>query len=94
MPIDNGASAYELMAMFGWSNLAEAEHYTRAADRRRLSSSGMLKILGARERIRTKVSHVFDSIRVGGTVQLKNTIISMVKNEGGAPYRIKVRTPM
>ena len=45
---ENGASAHELMAMFGWSNLAEAEHYTRTADRRRLSSSGMLKILGAK----------------------------------------------
>jgi integrase len=43
---ENGASAHELMAMFGWSNLAEAEHYTRTADRRRLSSTGMLKILG------------------------------------------------
>jgi integrase len=32
---DGGATAHQLMGMFGWRNLAEAELYTREADRRR-----------------------------------------------------------
>jgi integrase len=32
---DNGASAHQLMSMYGWSRLEEAELYTREADRRR-----------------------------------------------------------
>jgi hypothetical protein len=32
---DGGASAHQLMAMYGWSRLDEAELYTREADRRR-----------------------------------------------------------
>jgi site-specific recombinase XerD len=40
----NGATAHELMAMFGWSRLSMAEVYTRQADRERLAR-------GASERI-------------------------------------------
>ena len=51
---DAGASALTLMSMFGWSTLAEAERYTRAADRRRLARAGMPLILeGRRGRNRT-----------------------------------------
>ncbi len=35
---DAGASAHELMAMFGWSQLSQAETYTREADRKRLAA--------------------------------------------------------
>ena len=38
---NNGATAHQLMAMFGWSDLKMAEAYTRAADRERLAASGM-----------------------------------------------------
>jgi integrase len=34
---ENGATTHELMAMFGWMTLKEAERYTRAAERRRLT---------------------------------------------------------
>jgi len=33
---ENGATAHELMAMFGWTTVKEAERYTRAAERRHL----------------------------------------------------------
>lgn len=36
-----GATPHQLMSMFGWRSLAEAERYTRAAERRRLAASGM-----------------------------------------------------
>jgi integrase len=35
---DNGATTHELMAMFGWLNLKMAEHYTKAANRKRGAS--------------------------------------------------------
>lgn len=38
---ENGATVHQLMAIFGWLTLAEAERYTRAASRARLASDGM-----------------------------------------------------
>ena len=42
---ENGATPHELMSMFGWTTLAEAERYTKAANRKRLADSGMAKII-------------------------------------------------
>ena len=36
---ENGATVHELMAMFAWVTLKQAERYTRAADRKRLSAN-------------------------------------------------------
>ena len=41
---DNGATAHELMAIFGWVDIKEAEIYTRAADRKRLAAQAMAKL--------------------------------------------------
>jgi integrase len=38
---DNGATPHQLMAMFGWNTLKQAEHYTRGVDRKRLANEGM-----------------------------------------------------
>lgn len=38
---DNGATAHQLMAIYGWSNIKEAETYTREADRRRLAKEAI-----------------------------------------------------
>jgi integrase len=34
---DNGATAHQLMAIFGWTTIQMAEHYTKEANRRRLA---------------------------------------------------------
>jgi integrase len=44
---DNGASAHELMSMYGWSRLAMAETYTRQANEKRLASSASERIANA-----------------------------------------------
>jgi len=41
---ENGATAHELMAIFGWVDIKEAELYTRAANRRRLAAQAMSKL--------------------------------------------------
>lgn len=41
---ENGATAHELMAIFGWRNIRQAEAYTRAADRKRLAAQAMGKL--------------------------------------------------
>ncbi|CAL77058.1 Putative Phage Integrase/recombinase [Bradyrhizobium sp. ORS 278] len=41
---DNGATAHELMAIFRWVDIKEAELYTRAADRKRLAAQAMGKL--------------------------------------------------
>lgn len=38
---DNGGTAHELMAIFGWKDIKEAEIYTKAADRKRLAMRAM-----------------------------------------------------
>jgi integrase len=38
---ENGATSQQLMAIFGWLTLAEAERYTRAAERRRMAGDAM-----------------------------------------------------
>jgi integrase len=38
---DNGATAHQLMAVFGWSSLDQAELYTRGANQRRLAAGAM-----------------------------------------------------
>jgi integrase len=38
---ENGATAHQLMAIFGWLTLAEAERYTKAAERKRMAGEGM-----------------------------------------------------
>jgi hypothetical protein len=38
---NNGASAHQLMAIFGWDTIKEAEKYTAKADQRRLAESAM-----------------------------------------------------
>ena len=35
---ENGGTTNQLMAMFGWMTLKEAERYTKAAERKRLSA--------------------------------------------------------
>lgn len=42
---EHGATAHELMAWFGWSNIREAETYTKRADRRRLTQTAGMKWL-------------------------------------------------
>jgi integrase len=40
-----GATAHQLMAMFGWRSLAEAELYTKAAERKLMAAAGMQYLL-------------------------------------------------
>ena len=46
---DNGATVYELMAIFGWTNTATAEVYTREADRKRLARQAAGKLVPENE---------------------------------------------
>lgn len=38
---ENGATAHQLMAIFGWTNIRQAEVYTREAERARLAAQGI-----------------------------------------------------
>jgi hypothetical protein len=63
---ENGATAHELMAIFGWLSLKEAERYTRGAERKKLAERGM-GIAGAAQSengkcltLRPRVSNLID----------------------------------
>jgi hypothetical protein len=38
---NNGVTARQLMAIFGWDTIKQAEHYTRKADQRQLAEAAM-----------------------------------------------------
>jgi hypothetical protein len=38
---ERGATAHQLMAIFGWRTIKQAEVYTRAAERKRLAGTAM-----------------------------------------------------
>lgn len=42
---ENGATAHELMSIFGWLSIQEAERYTRAAGRKGLAERGMGRLV-------------------------------------------------
>jgi len=42
-----GATAYQLMAWFGWKSLKKAERYTRAADQKKLAAS-VVQLIGTK----------------------------------------------
>ncbi|MDQ8700581.1 tyrosine-type recombinase/integrase [Hyphomicrobium sp. LHD-15] len=46
---ENGATVHQLMSIFGWLTLKEAERYTRAAERKRLAKSGMHLLVRGKE---------------------------------------------
>jgi integrase len=50
---EKGATPHQLMAIYGWLTIKQAEHYTAAANRKGLARSG----LGLWTEERTKVSH-------------------------------------
>lgn len=41
---ENGATAHQLMAIFGWTSIRQAEVYTREAERSRLAAQAMSKL--------------------------------------------------
>ena len=55
MAADAGATAHQLMAVFGWSTIGMAQRYTEAADQKRLADSSM-HLIEAPERMRTEPS--------------------------------------
>lgn len=58
---ENGATELQLMSIFGWKTMQEAERYTRAARRKKMAGDAMGLLQGPRpkneNKSRTKVSH-------------------------------------
>jgi integrase len=86
---NNGATAHQLMAMFGWRTLKMAEQYTRAADQQRLAASAM-HMLDAREQTRTGSCPTEAS---GGTFSAKTATKSNANLGDGAQERTRTSTP-
>lgn len=45
---ENGATTHQLMAIFGWTTVKQAEHYTKKASRKRLAGDAMHLLKAAR----------------------------------------------
>ncbi len=86
---NNGATAHQLMAMFGWRTLKMAEQYTRAADQQRLAEAAM-HMLDAQEQIRTESC---PTEAPGGTFPAKTEAKSKLNFPHGAQERTRTSTP-
>jgi integrase len=62
---ENGATAHELMAIFGWKDIKQAEHYTRKVVQRNLADGAMEKMAGG-SITRTNLSHFQSRAEKGG----------------------------
>jgi site-specific recombinase XerD len=49
---ENGATAHQLMSIFGWLTMKEAERYTRAAERRRMAGDATVLLMHDRGRLK------------------------------------------
>jgi site-specific recombinase XerD len=49
---ENGATAHQLMSIFGWLTMKEAERYTRAAERRRMAGDAAALLIHDRGRLK------------------------------------------
>jgi hypothetical protein len=86
---DNGATAHQLMAIFGWDTLKMAERYTRGADQKRLAQSAM-HMLEMQEQNSTE-SRPTD--RPGGTFLEETLAESTLNLWDGAQERVTERDP-
>ena len=73
---ENGATANELMAIFGWRDIKQAERYTRAVAQKTLAGKAMQKI-GRTDKSSTNVSHFEHRSDTGGIQREK-----IMKNQG------------
>jgi hypothetical protein len=80
---NNGATAHQLMAMFGWRMLKMAEQHTRAADQQRLAEAAM-HMLDTREQTGTESC---PTVAPGGTFSAKTEAKSKGNFGGGAQER-------
>jgi integrase len=62
---NNGATARELMAIFGWKTIEQVQHYTAAADQKRLAAGAMTLLLP--EQAENEIVPLSGSIHQGGT---------------------------
>lgn len=69
---DNGATAHQLMAVFGWTKISQAEIYTRAADQARMAREG-LPLLSA-EHVGHETVPLSASIPASGTIPAPNPL--------------------
>jgi integrase len=86
---NNGATAHQLMAIFGWETLRMAEAYTRAADQERLAQAAM-HMLEAPEQNSTESS---PTQLPGGTFPGKKSTKSITNLGDGARGGNRTPTP-
>jgi integrase len=85
---NNGATAHQLMSIFGWDTLKMAERYTRGADQRRLAEAAM-HMLAKDDRFGASDGPTDDS---GGTFWEENEAESMPFPAVGAQERTRTST--
>ena len=71
---ENGASSHQLMAIFRWSTLKQAEVYTRGAQQKLLAASAMALVVPARDANESDQS--LEEVSAGWTLSAANSLKS------------------
>jgi hypothetical protein len=87
---NNGATATQIMAIFGWTDINQAELYTRNADQKKLARDGM-PLIAKRDDDRRDVSHSGDDEYSVGPKWLENLAFSMTGKGGRIPMGARIR---
>jgi integrase len=89
---NNGATAHQLMAIFGWRTLKMTEHYTRSADQARLAEEAMSMLIDGDDDAEQKDQIQGPTEGASGTFSEKNSMKSNGKLPTGAQERTRTST--
>jgi integrase len=73
---ERGATEKQLMAIFGWSTLAQVQNYTRRASQAKLAAGAMHYLDFDENETETNVSHRKRQVENGGTISAKTALKS------------------
>jgi integrase len=73
---ERGATEKQLMAIFGWSTLAQVQNYTRRASQAKLAAGAMHYLDFDENETETNVSHRKRQVESGGTISAKTALKS------------------
>jgi len=85
---ENGATAHQLMAIFGWDTLKMAEAYTRGADQKRLAESAMHMLTSEEQ----NESETCPTEEASGTLSVKRLAKTTSNFDDGAQERTRTST--
>ena len=78
---ENGASAFQLMSIFGWEDAQQAVGYTRKMERQKMAAEATAFTRSKGTRVKRKCPTRLPVLKMWDTFESKNIAISMMRRE-------------